>query len=237
MANVKKSDKWMGRLGILQALILLFASYSLINAVISFQEEANTLADETCTNMFGCTEDEEKEINDFMDFVQGKILIWQVAWGFVFFVGLYFLYVSFRLMTGTDIFRGVVSSKVPEFNLSDRQFFVYTVIAVSLILFSVGFVEASGINAVLERIEGLGSDGEELEKQDLATVNGSVIGYCNTTFLFLILIIAFFTRDKPGSDEFDSEENIINSEDDNSNVNNDDTLDSIDIKKEQVDED
>ena len=238
MSDIKKSDKWMGRLGILQALILLFASYSIIGAVISFQEDANIMADETCTNvMFGCTEDEEKEIKDFMDFVQGKIIIWQVAWGFVFFVGLYFLYVSFRLMTGTDIFRGVVSSKVPEFNFSDRQFFVYTVIAVSLILFSVGFVEASGINAVLEEIEKLDSDGEEIEKQDVATVNGSVIGYCNTTFLFLILIIAFFTRDKPGSDEFDSEENIITSEDDNPNINNTDNLEAINMSEEQADED
>ena len=238
MADVKKSDKWMGRLGILQALILLFASYSLIGAVISFQEDANGMADETCADsFFGCTEEEEKEINDFIDFVQGKIIMWQVAWGFVFFVGLYFLYVSFRLMTGTDIFRGVVSSKVPEFNFSDRQFFVYTVIAVSLILFSVGFVEASGINAVLEEIEKMDSNGEEIEKQDVATVNGSVIGYCNTAFLFLILIIAFFTRDKPGSDEFDSEENIITSEDDNLNINNTDNLEAINMSEEQADED
>jgi len=93
------------------------------------------------------------------------------------------------------------------------------------------------LKKVISGWEEINSDGEIIEKQDFATVNGSVIGYCNTAFLFLILLIAFFTRDKPGSDEFDSEENIITSEDDNSNVNNDDTLDSIDMTKEQVDED
>ena len=231
MGDVKKSDKWMGRLGIIQAILLLFVSYHLVNGAIDLQEENNKLVRDEDTFS-------GKEINDFMDFVQGKVIIWQAAWAFVFIVGIYFLYVSFRLMTGTDILRGVVYSKVPNFELGDRQFFVYTVIAVSLILFSVGFVETSVvINAVIDEYEKMNSDGEIIEKQDFATVNGSVIGYCNTAFLFLILLIAFFTRDKPGSDEFDSEENIITSEDDNSNVNNDDTLDSIDMTKEQVDED
>ena len=220
----------MGRLGIIQAILLLFVSYHLVAGAIDLQEENNKLVRDE--NTFS-----GKEINDFMDFVQGKVIIWQAAWAFVFIVGIYFLYVSFRLMTGTDILRGVVSSKVPIFDFGDRQFFIYTVIAVSLILFSVGFVEAHGINEVYRKIYGLEDLKEGTEEQRYATANGSVIGYCNTAFLFLILLMAFFTRDKPGSDEFDSEENIITSEDDNSNVNNDDTLDSIDMTKEQVDED
>ena len=214
MGNIKKSNKWMGRLGIIQALILIFLSYSLIGVVIGLQENFNNMADETCADsFFGCTEEEEEKINEFMNFAQDKVIIWQAAWGFVFVVGFYFLYISFRLMTGTDLLRGVVSSKVPNFNLSDRHLFVYTVIAVTLILFLVGFVEAYGINAILEEIDKLSSNDEDSEKFNVVTANGSVLGYCNTTFLFLILIIAFFTRDKPRSKDFDSEENMINSDD------------------------
>tara|TARA_Y100000588_G_scaffold52068_1_gene48978 strand:+ start:437 stop:1144 length:708 start_codon:yes stop_codon:yes gene_type:complete len=235
MSDIKKSDKWIGGLGILQALLLIYSSYYLVGLVIDLQEDYNDMADESCADLFfGCTEEEQEEIDNFMDFVQGKVIIWQAAWGFVFVVALYFLYVSFRLMTKTDVFRGMLYSKVPDFKLGDRQLFVYTVIVVTLILFLVGFVEAHGINEILKEIDKLSSDGEEIEKFSATTANGSVLGYCNTTFLFLILLIAFFTRDKP---ESDSEENIITSEQDNSNINNTDNLEAINMSEEQADED
>ena len=240
MSDIKKSDKWMGRLGILQALFLLFVSYSIIGIVIDLQDEFNDLAEETvCSPWAGCSVEEEKELSDFVDLIQGKIVMWQAAWGFVFFVGLYFFYISFRLGTGKDRwvpFRGLVSSKVPALKLSDRQLFIYTVLATSLILFIVGFIEASGINAIIDEINEFDSDVDDIEKQDFATVNGSVVGYCNTAFLFLILIIAFFSRDKPGIEESKTAENMLNLEGDSSDIGNDDSLELAITSEEKTDE-
>ena len=239
MVDIKKSDKWMGRLGMLQALFLLFVSYSLIGIAIDLQDDFNDLAEEAiCSPWAGCSAEEEKELLDLVDLIQGKIVMWQAVWGFVFFVGFYFFYVSFRLGTGADRwvpFRGVVSSRVPALHLADRQLFIYTVLATSLILFLVGFVETSGINAIVDELNEYDSD-EEAAKQDLATVNGSVVGYCNTAFLFLILIIAFFSRDKPGVDDSDTAENMSNLEGDSSNIGNDDSLELAITSEEKTDE-
>ena len=39
MADVKKSDKWMGRLGMLQSIIVIFAAYMLIGVAIDMQDD------------------------------------------------------------------------------------------------------------------------------------------------------------------------------------------------------
>ena len=200
MADIKKSDKWMGRLGMLQSLILIFSAYALTEMLIDMQEDFNGAAEETCADaIYGCTEEEEKKIGEFIDFLQAKIVVWQAAWGFAFVAAIYFFYVSFRLTTGPDHWvplRGVVSSKVPALNLSDRQLFIYTTVAVSLILFGIGYFESDTVNEVFDKIDELSGTESDDEPPSLTTTNGFVVGYSNTAFLFLILIIAYFGRDK-----------------------------------------
>ena len=62
MTDIKKSDKWMGRLGMLQSLIVIFAAYMLTGMLIDMQEDFNGAAEETCADdFFGCSEEEEKK--------------------------------------------------------------------------------------------------------------------------------------------------------------------------------
>jgi len=241
MADVKKSDKWMGRLGMLQALFLLFCAYFLIGLAIDIQEDVlNDAENNICPPWTVCTAEEKEDIRDIVDFVQHEVAIWQAAWGFVFLVGVYFFYVSFRLVTGPDHwvpFRGIVSSKVPALNLSDRQLFIFTVLATTLILFVVGYLEFLGLSAMIDKINEMDSADDEIEEIDNPwTMNGSVVGYCNTAFLFLILIIAFFSRDKPGVDDSDTAENMSNLEGDSSNIGNDDSLELAITSEEKTDE-
>ena len=62
MTDIKKSDKWMGRLGMLQSLIVIFAAYMLTGMLIGMQEDLNQIAEESCADtLFGCTVEEEKK--------------------------------------------------------------------------------------------------------------------------------------------------------------------------------
>jgi len=243
MSDIKKSDKWMGRLGMLQSLIVIFAAYMLTGVLIDIQEDLNELAKESlcADSWFGCTEEEEKELNEFVDYMQEKVVVWQAAWGFGVIVGIYFFYASFRLTTGPDHWvplRGVVSSKVPALNLSDRQFFIYTTVAVSLILFGIGYLETDTVNDLFDKIDEMSETetGEEDRDKSPTSSNGFVVGYCNTAFLFLILIIAYFGRDKPGSEESGTAENMLNLEGDSSDIGNDDSLELAITSEEKTDE-
>ena len=206
MTDIKKSDKWMGRLGMLQSLIVIFAAYMLTGMLIGMQEDLNQIAEESCADtLFGCTVEEEEKIEGFIDFMQEKVVLWQAAWAFGIIAGIYFFYASFRLSTGPDHWvplRGVVSSKVPALNLSDRQFFIYTTVAVSLLLFGIGYFEADVLNDLYDELnDAFEADLDEDYESSPTTTNGFVMGYCNTAFLFLILIIAYFGRDKPETED------------------------------------
>ncbi len=205
MTDIKKSDKWMGRLGMLQSIILIFAAYSLTGLLIDMQEDLNDAAEESCANPFmGCTEEEEKDIKEFVDFMQGKVVVWQAAWAFAFIGAIYVFYVSFRLTSGPGHWvplRGIVSSKVPALNLSDRQLFIYTIAIISLILFGIGYLEADTLNDLYDKVEELDETETEEEEFSPTATNGFALGYCNTAFLFLILIIAYFGRDKPETED------------------------------------
>ena len=204
MPDIKKSDKWMGRLGMLQSIIVIFAAYMLTGILIDIQEDLNQIAEESCADTyFGCTVEEEEEIEEFIDFLQEKVVLWQTAWAFAIIAGIYFFYASFRLSTGPDHWvplRGVVSSKVPALSLSDRQLFIYTIVAVSLLLFGIGYFETDIVNDIYEEINDLFETDEDYDDSPNSS-NGFVIGYCNTAFLFLTLIIAYFGRDKPETED------------------------------------
>ena len=241
MADVKKSDKWMGRLGMLQALFLLFCAYFLIGLAIDIQEDVLSDAENNiCPPWSVCTAEEKEDIRDIVDFVQHEVAIWQAAWGFVFLVGVYFFYVSFRLVTGPNHWvplRGVLSSKVPSLKLGDRQLFIFTVLATTFILFLVGYLEFLGLRAMIDKVNGMElADGDEIEQiNNPFGMNGSVLGFCNTAFLFLILIIAYFGRDKPESEESGTAENMLNLEVDSSDIGNDDSLELAITSEEKTD--
>ena len=242
MVDVKRSDKWMGRLGILQSLIVLFCAYSLIGVAIDMQDDfLGDAENRICPPWYACTAEEKEELRDLVDFVQHEVVIWQVAWSSVFLLGVYFFYVSFRLVTGPDHWvplRGVLSSKVPALKLGDRQLFIFTVLAITFVLFLVGYLEFLGLRAMIDKVNGMElADGEEIEQvNNPFGANGSVLGFCNTAFLFLILIIAFFSRDKPGAEESDTAENMLNLEEDSSDIGNDDSLELAITSEEKTDE-
>ena len=242
MADVKKSDKWMGRLGMLQSIIVIFAAYMLIGVAIDMQDDfLGDAENRVCPPWYVCTAEEKEELRDLVDFVQHEVVIWQVAWSFVFLLGVYFFYVSFRLVTGPNHWvplRGVLSSKVPSLKLGDRPLFIFTVLATTFILFLVGYLEFLGLRAMIDKANGMElADGDEIEQiNNPFGMNGSVLGFCNTAFLFLILIIAFFSRDKPGVDDSDTAENMSNLEGDSSNIGNDDSLELAITSEEKTDE-
>ena len=125
MSNIKTSDQVMGIFGILFSLIILLFGVWMVSLLIEGQETFNELADESC-GTFGCTAEEEKEIDEFMESVQSKVIIWQTLWGFAVMSSVYLMYTSFRLASGTNLCRGLLIPEGHSMYVGDRSFFLYT---------------------------------------------------------------------------------------------------------------
>ena len=206
MSNIKRSDQVMGTFGILFSLILILFGIWMVSLLIEGQQDFNDLADETCADsFFGCTAEEEEEIDEFMEKVQSKVVIWQTLWAFAVVSSFYLTYTSFRLASGTNLFRGLMIPEGHTMYVGDRSFFVYSLIAVTVVFFGVGLGEVMLTDGFYDDINDLGDGEETITEEDrssntLMNSNGGISGSCTSVFLFLILIIAFFTRG-PGKTE------------------------------------
>ena len=237
MSEIKKSDRWMGTFGILFSFIVIGWSLLMVSVLIDIQGQFNDLAEETCADsLFGCTEEEEKEIEDFMDGVQSKVVIWQTLWSLVVFGGFYLTYVSLRLAMGINLFRGLIFPEEHPMHVDDRRYFIFTLIGVILLTFSVGFGEIAIENGFYDDIDELADDGSKIER-DTNTIfesNGGITGSCTSVFLFLMLLIAFFTKGPAKVDERPSTEASLL--DGGSETSIDDLLGTTDTTEEQTDE-
>lgn len=238
MSEIKKSDRWMGTLGILFSFIVIGWSLIMVSVLIDIQGEFNDLAEETCADsFFGCTEEEEKEIEDFMDSIQSKVVIWQTLWSLVVFGGFYLTYVSLRLSMGINLFRGLIFPEKHPMHVDDRRYFIFTLIGVILLTFGVGFGEIAIENGFYDDIDELADDGSKVER-DTNTIfesNGGIAGSCTSVFLFMILLIAFFTKGPAKADEMSSTGATLS--DGGSETSIDDLLGTTDTTEEQTDED
>ena len=236
MSEIKKSDRWMGTFGILFSFVVIGWSLFMVSVLIDIQGQFNDLAEETCSDsLFGCTEEEEKEIDDFMDSIQSKVVIWQTLWSLVVFSGFYLTYASLRLSMGINLFRGLIFPEEHPMHVDDRRYFIFTLIGVILITFGVGFGEVAIENGFYDDLDELA--GEELERDTntLTESNGGITGSCTTVFLFLMLIIAFFTRGPGKTEDLPFIEATQSDGDTETSI--DDLLGTTDTTEEQADED
>ena len=235
MGDIKTSDQVMGTFGILFSIIILLFGVWMVTLLIDLQETFNDLAEETCSDsFFGCTEEEQKDIDDFMDSVQSKVVIWQTLWSLVVFSGLYLSYASLRLSMGINLFRGLIFPEGHSMHVDDRRYFIFTLIGVILVAFSVGFGEVAIENGFYDDIDELADDGSKVERDTntLLESNGGITGSCTSVFLFLILIISFFTRGNGQMDELPSSEATSS----DAGTNLDELLGTTGKTEEQTDE-
>jgi len=234
MTDIKKSDRVLGILGILQSLIIIGISYLLVGMLIELQEDFNFMAEEAqdCDFLYGCTEEQEAELEEFVDFVQSKVIIWQALWAFSIFTGIALTVVAIRLANGANILATVL---LPNEN---RRLFFYTLALICLFLFVIGYWEETITIEIAEKVNEMG-DEETIDEEEYErswTSNGFAVGYCHTAFLFIVCIIAFFTRDKPRTDESDIGVNMLNPEDDSLDIDNEDSLESAITSEGKSDE-
>ena len=237
MSEIKKSDQWMGTFGILFSFLVIGQSLIMVSVLIDVQGQFNELAEETCADsLFGCTAEEEEEIDEFMDSVQSKVVIWQTLWSVVVFGGFYLTYVSLRLGMGINLFRGLIFPEEHPMHVDDRRYFIFTLIGVILLTFSVGFGEIAIENGFYDDIDELADDGSKIER-DTNTIfqsGGGIAGSCTSVFLFLILIIAFFTRGPGKTEELPFIEATQSDGDTETSI--DDLLGTTNTTEEQTDE-
>jgi hypothetical protein len=238
MSEIKKSDQWMGAFGILFSFLVIGHSIIMVSVLIDVQGQFNDLAEDTCADsLFGCTAEEEEEIEEFMDSIQSKVVIWQTLWSLVVFSGFYLAYASLRLSMGLNWFRGLIFPEGHPMHVDDRRYFIFTLIGVILLTFSVGFGEIAIENGFYDDIDELADDGSKIER-DTNTIfesNGGISGSCTSVFLFLILIIAFFTKGPAKTDEIPFTE--ATQSDGGPETSIDDLLGTTDTTEEQTDED
>ncbi len=238
MSDIKKSDKWIGTFGLLFSFIVIGWALFMVSLLIVLQETFNDLAEDTCSDaLFGCTEEEQKDIDDFMDSVQSKVVIWQTMWSFVVFSGFYLAYASLRLSMGINLFRGLIFPEGHSMHVGDRRYFIFTLIGVILVSFGVGFGEVAIENGFYDDIDELADDGSKVERDTntLLESNGGITGSCTTVFLFLMLIIAFFTRGPGKAEDLPFIEAAQSDGDTETSI--DDLLGTTDTTEEQTDED
>ena len=200
MVPTKKSDRLIGFLGILQALLLIWIAQLVIEDAIALQDMTNEVKVEIVAE-FDCESelsdsDCDKIIADFngwVDGVQSDIVIWQVLYAFAGIVGILFLLISFRLMTGTEILLNSL------FTNQNRSLFFYSTLFIIVLGYAIGMFEASMINSMwsemFKMFEGWELDmGEKPAKAGAMDANAAVIVYGNAIFLLLNGLIALLTR-------------------------------------------
>jgi uncharacterized protein YacL len=200
MVPTKKSDRLIGFLGILQALLLIWIAQLVIEDAIALQDMTNEVKVEIVAE-FDCESelsdsDCEKIIADFngwVDGVQSDIVIWQVLYAFVGIVGVLFLLISFRLMTGTEILLNSL------FTNQNRSLFFYSTLFIIVIGYAIGMFEAHMLNSMMSEMHKMFEEweidmGEKPEKIGVLDNNAAVIVYGNAIFLLFNGLIGLLTR-------------------------------------------
>ena len=200
MVPTKKSDRLIGFLGILQALLLIWIAQLVIEDAIALQDMTNEVKVEIVAE-FDCESelsdsDCDKIIADFngwVDGVQSDIVIWQVLYAFVGIVGVLFLLISFRLMTGTEILLNSL------FTNQNRSLFFYSTLFIIVLGYAIGMFEAHMLNSMMSEMYKMFEEweidmGEKPEKIGVLDNNAAVIVYGNAIFLLLNGLIGLLTR-------------------------------------------
>jgi len=200
MTDIKKSDRLIGFLGILQALILLWFAQLVIEDAIALQESTNEVKAEIVAE-FDCESeysdpDCDKVLADFngwVDGVQSDIVIWQALYAFVGIVGVLFLLISFRLMTGTEMLLNSL------FTNQNRSLFFYSTLFIIVLGYAIGMFEAHMLNSMMSEMYNMFEKweidlGKKPEKIGALDNNAAFIVYGNAIFLLLNGLIGLLTR-------------------------------------------
>jgi len=200
MVPTKKSDRLIGFLGILQALLLIWTAQLVVEDAIELQEMTNNFKDDTidrmeCDELEGDEECEEivADITGWVDGVQSDVVIWQALYAFLGIVGVLFLLISFRLMTGTEILLNSL------FTNQNRSLFFYSTLFIIVLGYAIGMFEASMMNSMwnemYEMFEKWGSDMDEKPaKAGAMDGNAAVVVFGNAIFLLFNGLIGLLTR-------------------------------------------
>jgi len=200
MVPTKKSDRIIGFIGLLQALLLIWTAQLVVEDAVELQGMMNELEDDILVELDcdGETSDSDCEktvadITGWVDGVQSDIVIWQVLYAFAGIVGILFLLISFRLMTGTEILLNSL------FTNKNRSLFFYSTLFIIVLGYAIGMFEASMINSMwsemFKMFEGWELDmGEKPAKAGAMDANAAVIVYGNAIFLLFNGLIGLLTR-------------------------------------------
>ena len=202
MTPTKKSDRIIGFIGILQALLIIWIAQLVIEDAVELQGTMNDFGTEIREELdcedetFDSDSDCEKIIADvtgWLDGVQSDIVIWQVLYAFVGIVGVLFLLISFRLMTGTEMLLNSL------FTNQNRDLFFYSTLFIIVLGYAIGMFEASMINSMLDEMYRIFEEwevdmGERPPEAKAMDYNGALIVYGNAIFFLFNGLIALLTR-------------------------------------------
>jgi len=163
MVPTKKSDRLIGFLGIIQALLLIWFAQIVIDDAIELQDDMTTINNNFKDEM-GCDESSDDQdcadvvtdLTGWIDGVKSDIVIWQALYAFAGIASVVFLLISIRLMTGTEMLLNSL------FTNQNRSLFFYTTIFLTILGYLMGMFEASMVNSMLDGMV------ELFEKWDLA---------------------------------------------------------------------
>lgn len=196
--KVKTSDKVIGVIGILQALLLIWYASLVIDIIVELQEDFNDISTEF-KETEGCGPDGTdpecdklvSDMQDWMDMMQDQIVRWQAIYGFAAFVGVAFLLVCFRLLTGTEKLLNSVYTN------QNRLLFFHASGFLIVFGMAVGYYEISMMEKMYDELfEIFGVYDYELEDPEFSLwmTNGGLMAIMNCVFLTITGLIGLSTR-------------------------------------------
>ena len=200
MVPTKKSDRVIGFLGILQALLLIWFAQIVIEDAIELQDDMTTVNNNFKDEM-GCDEgsddqdcaDVVADLTGWIDGVKSDIVIWQALYAFAGIASVVFLLISIRLMTGTEMLLNSL------FTNQNRSLFFYTTIFLTILGYLMGMFEASMMNSMLDEMFQLFEKwdlipGEKPPKATPMDANGGLWVIVSGLFLAINGLIGLLTR-------------------------------------------
>mgnify|MGYP006111026727 CR=1 FL=1 len=200
MVPTKKSDRLIGFLGILQALLLIWFAQMVIDDAIELQDDMTTVKNNFQDEM-GCSESSDDQdcadvvtdLNGWIDGVKSDIVIWQALYAFAGIVSVVFLLISVRLMTGTELLLNSL------FTNQNRSLFFYTSIFITVLGYFLGMFEASMMNSMIDGMWALFESwdldpGPVPPKAGAMEYNGGAWAFVSGIFLVINGLIGLLTR-------------------------------------------
>ena len=229
MVPTKKSDRIIGFIAILQALLMIWMAYDQIEDAKELQvfgSDAKIDFRETT----GCTDDSEDELcqialEDFdglIDELKSDVVTWQVLYAFAGILSVVFLLVSIRLMTGTEILLNSL------FTNQNRSLYFYSTLVMIIVGYILGMYEASMMNNLSENfytvLDSYGlEEGVDYDKDPefkVLDTDGGFWAIANCVFLVFNGLIALLTLGSiKGAETLESDEFNTDTENDNMQIN------------------